>query len=225
MVMKEFIRKYKHAWVFLYGLIYFPWFFWLEQRHVSGYHLIYASLDRKIPFCEYFIIPYLLWFAYVVGTLLLFLFTQSKEEFYKLTGNLFVGMSVCLGICTLRPNIQVLRPVVDPDQNIFCWLVSMIYRADTPTNVFPSIHVYASIGVHIALVRSTYGKKYPIFRLASGLLMLSIILSTMFLKQHSVLDVMAATILSSGMYSLIYRTEFGKEGYRVFRRRRKAAKA
>ena len=75
--MKEFIRKYKHAWVFLYGLIYFPWFFWLEQRHVSGYHLIYASLDRKIPFCEYFIIPYLLWFAYVVGTLLLFLFTQS----------------------------------------------------------------------------------------------------------------------------------------------------
>ena len=59
-VMKEFIRKYKHAWVFLYGLIYFPWFFWLEQRHVSGYHLIYASLDRKIPFCEYFIIPYLL---------------------------------------------------------------------------------------------------------------------------------------------------------------------
>ena len=43
------------------------WFIWLEQRNVTSYHLIYTSLDSKIPFSEYFIVPYLLWFIYVAG--------------------------------------------------------------------------------------------------------------------------------------------------------------
>lgn len=221
MAMKEFLYKYRQAWVFLYALIYFPWFFWLENRHVTGYHLIYASLDSKIPFCEYFIVPYLLWFVYVIGTLLLFLFTQPKKEFYKLTGYLFIGMSVCLAICTLWPNMQISRPVIDPERNVFCRLVAMVYGMDTPTNVFPSIHVFASIGVHTALARSTYARRYPLVRWASAVLMMLIIMSTLFLKQHSLLDVMAASLLCSGMHSMIYRTGFGTEGYRVFRRRRR----
>ena len=224
--MREFFRKYKHAWVFLYIVIYLPWFIWLEQRNVTSYHLIYTSLDSKIPFSEYFIVPYLLWFIYVAATLLLFLFTQPKEEFYKLTGYLFIGMSVCLAICTVWPNIQILRPSVDPDKNIFCRLVYMIYSTDTPTNVFPSIHVFASIGVHTGLCRSTYAKKYPVIKYGSAVMMVLIILSTMFLKQHSVLDVMAAIILSSGMYSVVYRTQFGTEGSRLYKRKsRKAVKA
>jgi len=228
-MMKKFVMEHKQMWVFLYGLIYFPWFFWLESRHVMEYHLIDASLDSMIPFCEYFIIPYLFWFVYMGGAMLVFLLTEPKEEFYKLTGFLFIGMTVCLVIYTVWPNIQVLRPHIDPEKNVFTRLVAMIYRMDTSTNVFPSIHVFSTIGVHIAIRRSTYAKKYSWVEPASAVAMVLIILSTVFLKQHSTLDVMAAMLLASVMYTQVYRTDFGEEGYRLFsgdrRKNGKPAKA
>ena len=56
--MKDFVKKYGHAWAFLYALIYMPWFMWLEKTVTTDYHVIHVALDDKIPFCEYFIIPY-----------------------------------------------------------------------------------------------------------------------------------------------------------------------
>ena len=47
-----------------------------------------------------------------------------------------------------------LRPILDPDKNIFTAAVAALYRTDTCTNVFPSIHVYNSIGTYIAIHKS-----------------------------------------------------------------------
>ena len=43
--MKEFFRKYKHAWILSYGLVYLTWFFYLERTVTSGYHVIHVRLD------------------------------------------------------------------------------------------------------------------------------------------------------------------------------------
>ena len=59
------IKKYKHAWVFGYILIYMPWFLYLEKHVTSNYHVIHIAIDDKIPFVEYFIVPYLLWFVFI----------------------------------------------------------------------------------------------------------------------------------------------------------------
>lgn len=56
--MKTLIHKYRHALVLLYGLIYMPWFMWLESRADLPYHVIHVGLDDRIPFVEYFIVPY-----------------------------------------------------------------------------------------------------------------------------------------------------------------------
>ena len=56
-------------WVFLYGLIYLPWFFYLEQHVTTKFHVIHTPLDDKIPFIEYFIVPYMLWFAFITVTI------------------------------------------------------------------------------------------------------------------------------------------------------------
>ena len=64
----NFIKKYKHAWVFSYILIYMPWFMYLEKHVTSGYHVIHSVIDNKIPFVEYFIVPYLLWFVFIAAT-------------------------------------------------------------------------------------------------------------------------------------------------------------
>ena len=58
----ETMKRYKHAWVFLYALIYMPWFLFLEKHVTMNYHVVQTALDEEIPFIEYFIVPYMLWF-------------------------------------------------------------------------------------------------------------------------------------------------------------------
>ena len=84
----------------------------------------------------------------------------------------------------------------------------MLYAADTPTNLFPSIHVYNSIGVHLAISHNEKLKKNKTLQFLSFVLMVSIILATMFLKQHSVFDVCTAFLLAYVMYLLVYRRVF-----------------
>ena len=117
-------------WLLSYGFIYLPWFCYLERTVTSNYHVIHAALDDYIPFSEYFIIPYMLWFLYVAGTLMFFLFC-SKEDYYRMCIFPFSGMTISLIVCTFFRNGTDFRPVIDPHKNIFCGAVSALYKADT----------------------------------------------------------------------------------------------
>ena len=209
-----FVRKYKHAWLLLYAFIYLPWFCYLEKTVTRNFHVMHESLDDLIPFNEYFIVPYLLWFLYVGAAIFYFLIT-SKEDYYKLCIFLFSGMTISLIICTFFRNGTDLRPVIDPDKNIFTALVAYIYRTDTCTNVFPSIHVYNSIGVHIAVARSERLRGHRLIRLGSGLLMISICMATVFLKQHSVIDLIGAVILAYVIYGIVYGYSWSAQDKKV----------
>lgn len=208
--MKKWLHQYKHAWVFLYGLIYMPWFLWLEQHVTEEYHVIHSALDDYIPFQEIFIIPYMLWFAYIAVTVGYFFF-KDKAGFYRLVTFLFTGMTIFLIICTFFPNGQNLRPVTFARDNIFVDMVKMLYRTDTPTNVLPSIHVFNSIGAAIAIGHSETLSRNRLIRFSSVILSSLIILSTMFLKQHSVIDVVSAFLMASVMYSIVYVPHTRKE--------------
>lgn len=200
-----FIKKYKHAWVFGYILIYMPWFLYLEKHVTSNYHVIHSSIDRKIPFIEYFIVPYLLWFVFIAATFLYFFFTDV-EGFYKLAKLMFTGMTIFLIISTLIPNGVNLRPVYFDRNNIFIDMVKMLYRADTPTNVLPSLHVFNSIAACIAICHSQALRKHKFISWSAYILAGLIILATMFLKQHSVIDVMAGALMSYALYQFVYET-------------------
>ena len=89
-------------------------------------------------------------------------------------------------------------------------LLNTIYASDTPTNVFPSIHVYNSLAVHIALHRSEWFQKHKAFDIASLILCVSICMSTVLLKQHSITDVIGASILMAVMYTLVYATDYSR---------------
>ena len=201
--ISTFFQQYKHGLLLLYLLVYFPWFGWLEKNVTKHFHIIHMTVDDAIPFVEYFIIPYLLWFAYVAAAVIYFFF-KNKNEYFRLCSFLFIGMTVFLIISTVYPNGHYLRPVSFARDNIFTDLVRCLYRTDTPTNLFPSIHVYNSIGVNIAIWHSEEFKKNKGIRYGSAVLMVSIILSTMFLKQHSVFDVITGIVFSAFMYTLVY---------------------
>lgn len=205
--MKQFFQKYKHAWVLSYLLLYLVWFFYLENLPNVVYHNIHIRLDDFVPFNEWFIIPYLLWFVYCSGAVLYFFFT-SKEDYYKCTAFLFIGMSICLIIYGIWPTSQTLRPTTFEHNNIATSLVGFIYSMDTPTNICPSIHVYNSIGVHIAVLQSKQLRENKLIRYGSLILAVSICLSTVFLKQHSVFDGICAILLSSVMYVVVYKINY-----------------
>jgi membrane-associated phospholipid phosphatase len=203
--LKKLFQKYKHAWVLSYFFIYITWFFTLERTITSNYITIHIGLDDLIPFNEWFVIPYYLWFAYIFITIA-YLFFTSKEDFYKCTAFLFIGMTICLIIYTIWPNGQNLRPDLSllGRDNILIRIVAVLYSSDTATNVCPSIHVFNSIGANIAIHRCETLKKYKLLRIGSTILTVLICLATMFLKQHSAFDVIIAIALSFAMYLLIY---------------------
>lgn len=212
--MKNLLKKYSHAWVMGYILIYLPWFFYLESAVTENYSIMHVALDDYIPFSEYFIVPYLFWFAYVAGAVLFFFFT-SKSDYYRLCTFLFVGMTVSLLVCTFFPNGTDLRVAVDYDKNIFTKLVGMIHASDTSTNVFPSIHAFNSLGVYFAIRNSQILKEKRWLQILSFVSMTAICLSTVVLKQHSVIDVAGAFILGYGLYPFVFAGDYALERKRA----------
>lgn len=198
---KYILYKYRHGALLSYILLYFAWFFTLEE-HVYPIFWVRSWIDDYIPFCEWFVIPYLLWFFYVAAAIAYFFFTSPKE-YNSLCTFLFTGMTLCLIIYTILPNGQHLRPMYFTRDNILVDAVKILYSSDTPTNVCPSIHCLNSVGVHIAILHSKIKSRW--IRFGSAILCVSICLSTMFLKQHSIIDVIAALILCVPLYMLAYR--------------------
>ena len=190
--------------ILMYLPIYGIWFSLLEKHRFSHYALIHTTLDDKIPFCEVFIIPYVLWFLYVSGTVLYFLFNMDVEDYFKDFMFLVAGMTLFLLISTVFPNMHQLRPAVMPRDNIFTHMIANLYKADTPTNLWPSIHVYNSIGTMIAVRHSKRIKKAG--KIFSDILGVSIILSTMFIKQHSIYDVLTAIFMAVIFYLVFYHS-------------------
>ena len=210
--MKTFFKKYRHGLVLsIYGIVYILAFRYLETRPIHGYHIVRTVFDDMIPFCEYFIIPYLLWFPYMLLAVIYFVFfNKNKHEYYQLAFNLMTGMTIFLIICTVFPNGLNLRPEVFTRDNFCIELVKRIYQTDTPTNVLPSLHVYNSICCYIAISHCEKLQHSRLIQKGSLVLSILIILSTMFLKQHSVVDVVAACVMAYFMYSLIYAQEGAK---------------
>lgn len=202
--MKNFYLKYKHIIpLIIYGVIYMSWFAHLEKTVTKDYRIIHTFIDDYIPFCELFVIPYFLWFIYVAATVMFFFFT-SKDDYYKTCTFLFTGMTIFLIISTLFPNGHHLRLAEMPRDNIFTHMVQGLWATDTPTNLWPSIHVYNSLGAHFAIVKSSRFENKKGIRIASLILCVSIILSTMFIKQHSVFDVITGIIMATVMYLFVY---------------------
>jgi amino acid permease len=205
----SFLKTYKHALLLLYLLIYFPWFYSLEATVTNTYTSVHIWLDDLIPFNELFIIPYYLWFIYIVAVVAYLLF-NAKEDYYKCCAFLFIGMTVCLTIYTIWPNGQDLRPTTFARDNFLVDIVKNLYRSDTSTNVCPSIHVFNSIGVHIAIMQCSKLKDKKWVKLSSFILCILICMSTAFLKQHSVFDGICAIILCVVMYIIVYVPNYSK---------------
>lgn len=203
--------QFKHMIpLLMYFLFYMAGFSYVEKTVTKNYYIIHVSLDDKIPFLEIFIIPYLLWFAYV-AVIVLYCGMKNLRVYSKLCVFLYTGMTLFLLISFLFPNGHNLRPALFQEPNVFTELIKGLYRTDTPTNIFPSIHVYNSLAVHLSLMNCEELKNKYAIKTLSFVLCISIVCSTVLIKQHSIMDVISAFLLATVMYFLLYGFSFVRQ--------------
>ncbi len=150
---------------------------------------IHCGLDDVIPFCEWFIIPYFLWYLLVAGSLLYFAL-YNVDSFKKLSTYIIITQIAAMAIYILLPSRQDLRPAEFPRDNVLTQLIGFLYSFDTSTNVCPSLHVAYSLGIASTWVREKDVCK--LFKAFIVVFVLLVCMSTAFVKQHSVLDALAA---------------------------------
>lgn len=202
--IKNFYQTHRYIWVsIIYFIVYLPWYFGIQLRNPAHFHDMHIALDQMIPFVPIFIYAYMYWFLFV-GFTIIFIFLYDRDEFLKCCFFLYGGMTISLIIFTIYPTTFNYRPDVINGTLVERFFIQFVYTMDKPTNVFPSIHVFNSIGCAIILMKSKafqYKKLVGTISITSALL---ITLSTMFVKQHSIMDALLAGIIAIILYYVVY---------------------
>jgi len=150
---------------------------------------VHCWLDDVVPFCEWFVIPYVSWYLLIIASIGYFLL-YNVESFRRMQTYIIITQVIAMAIYILFPSRQDLRPAVFPRENILTWVLGIIYNFDTSTGVCPSLHVAYSLGIASTWLRE---KQVPLWvRLAITFWCGVICVSVAFVKQHSVVDIFAA---------------------------------
>ena len=185
----------EHWTLLLFWPVYGLAFYLLEWVFPQSYYKpMHHPLDDLIPFCEWFVIPYVFWYLYMVGSVA-YTFFRDKDAFRRMMCFYMIVFGVSTLVFFLYPTCQNFRPVSFPRDNALTRMMRLLYSMDTNTNVCPSLHVSGAIGAALGFVAtkrfSTRGWK-TINALTAG----AICLSTVFVRQHSVIDVFWGLVLS-----------------------------
>ena len=163
---------------------------------------VHMWLDDVIPFCEWFLIPYVFWYFLVALSLVYFAF-YNTDSFRRLQTYIIITQVLAMAAYILFPTRQDLRPPVFPRDNLLTRGVALLYRVDTNTGVCPSLHVAYSLGIASVWVKERDVSRYwKAFVVAAVIL---ICLSTMFIKQHSAVDFFAALPVCLVAECIVYR--------------------
>lgn len=193
--------KYLFAWI-----VYFI-FYYLTEQYIPAEkcYVMHCVLDDMIPFCEWFAVFYVGWYALVAGSLIYF-GLYNVEGFKNLMKFIIVTQVVAMAVYIFFPNRQDLRPISFPRDNFLTRVMAGLYAIDTNTNVCPSLHVAYSLGIASSFVKE---KDISVFwKTVIVILVILICMSTAFVKQHSVIDIFCGILLGLLAEFLVYGKPF-----------------
>ncbi len=208
-MFKKFINVFKqkpYAFLSFYWFLQITWYAVITKISVFGQEYIpveFTALDKLIPFCEIFILPYVLWYVYILVENVYMINRCTKSEYLYLAIMTIAGMLICMVGNTLFPTELVREENLLQNlgrDNMLIRLTGLVYAADSPPRiVFPSMHVYGSVVLAAAMLRSNVKRLYKI---CSTVLSVLICLATVFIKQHSVTDMFGALILFAVLHTV-----------------------
>ena len=191
--MKRFIEKnlyYLKNVIIIFGGNAFVYF--IVKLFIKDYNLIGWNIDKNIPFIKSFIYIYLLWYPYLFVSYY-FVYKKDLSKFKRLLKSTVMGMLIGNIFYVVYPTM-IDRPVVDSFNSLTTFLVYITYKADIPVNCFPSLHCLLSFVIMFYVCfDKCMGKT---FRLIVFIISTLIVLSTVFVKQHVLIDVIGAFIIA-----------------------------
>ncbi len=201
--MKEFIKKnwpYYVVNIFLaIGVYYGSKIYDLTNHATLHIHCLQTAIDRAIPFVPQFIVIYNS-LEPVIYISLIFFFIFHPRIFSALASAMIALFLISNGVYLVFQT-YVPRPTLTPHTNWYVDQVIKLYNSDNPYNCFPSLHCGTS-----ALVASFWfvKKRYRFIAWIMTIWAVLIVLSTQFLKQHVLADILGSFI-AIGLYFLFYK--------------------
>ena len=182
--------QYNHLLYLVGWVVYFILYF-LTETFISydKCYSVHCFVDDVIPFCEYFVIPYVGWYLLIILSLLYFAL-YNPNNFKNMSKYIIIVQILATIIYIVFPNRQDLRPEVFARDNILTDIVAVLYRIDTCTGVCPSLHVSISIGIASTWLREQSASR--ILKASVATFCALVCMSVAFVKQHSVVDIFVA---------------------------------
>jgi membrane-associated phospholipid phosphatase len=200
MVVEMLSRPYRVSIPMVVLVLLVPFYLYIAElaRERSLLHVPELVLDRVLPLRP-------TW-ALVYGSLYLFLillpvFVVRQEEQIRRTVLAYLMVWMVAYICFLVYPTMAPRPAKVIGEGFVVWGLRFLYSSDPPYNCFPSLHVAHSFVSALTCYRVHRG-----VGIAAALCASLIGVSTLFTKQHYVVDVIAGTLLATLAYALFLRS-------------------
>ena len=160
-------------------------------------HAPAVALDGAIPLIPAWSLVY---GALYVFLIVLPLFVVREEEHLRRTVWAYLSVWITAYLCFLAYPTVAPRPEEVVGVGFGAWGLRLLYELDPPYNCLPSLHVAHSFVSALACLRV-----HRVVGIA-GIVSASLVgLSTLFTKQHYVLDVIAGTLLAVVAYAIFLR--------------------
>ena len=187
----------------LFLLIYQTSLYLIAKLTPIEINVVGNTIDEKIPFIPQFIYAYISW--YIMLFLVPYIFyKKSPKSFNKYYITTFSCITIGLFIYFFYPTIMYRADI--EFNSISEYLVNIIYKMDTPAlNCCPSMHcVISFIFIYVSLTEKNLNIKYKVLLTIWSLL---VIVSTLFVKQHVIVDVISAFILSLVVFIIVTKVK------------------
>lgn len=159
------------------------------------------DIDQLIPVIPEFTIVYfgcfITWAVYYImcGRV-------SREYCARFVAFDLVTRTICGIIFLVLPTFNVRPEVTNVD--IFDRILLLLYRIDAADNLFPSIHCLVSWNCFVGLRNAHYYKKKVVA--SAAIIAVMVFASTLFTKQHVIVDVISAVFISECCWFVVNRT-------------------
>lgn len=203
MRLRQYYQKYERIILLLLLILAFTPYFLINHQTSGNVYSLGIFIDEATPFVPAFILIYITAFLLVAMPYFLI---KEKEYLRKVTLIYVLVLFFSYLIFLIFP-VKMLRPSVGG--GFFAGIVSLVYSIDKVNNCFPSLHVAMSFLAGIICFR--YDRKYEWFLIWAVL----VIVSTLFVKQHYFLDLVAGLAVGMvgywGFVKLIDKSKGGGE--------------
>ncbi len=201
-----FFPVYSFIPVVIWFILNFSAYYGTRVLNSGAYHYdLSTAVDDIIPFVPCAITVYVLWYLQIIIGFCL-VARESREVCYEIFSSEAVAKIITAIIFIFLPTAMVRAEI--SGGGFFNFLTSLIYAADTPDNLFPSIHCLESWLLLRGILKCS--KVSKTFKICFGIFSILVFASVVLVKQHLFVDIPSAIIVAEAGLFIARKTKAWK---------------